>query len=86
MKNKITSYSQVQSAIEHAIFKLSNDEYTKRWGLEDLYRLSLRGSITHINYIFANCEKLIKYCERKARNYDDLRNYINKKTKQGKIA
>jgi hypothetical protein len=73
----MTNYDQLQYAIESSIFRCSDDDYAKRWGLMDLYKLSLRGSSAQIEYIMAHAEQLIKYCERKARNYAGLQKDIN---------
>jgi hypothetical protein len=73
------TYSAMQNRIEDEIRRLGADKFSTKWGLEDLYRLALRGSIAQTQYIDLNFDKLIKYCLRKPRSYDGLREYINKR-------
>ena len=53
--------------------------FTKVWGLHALLELGRRGSAAQSDYIFANADRLIKFCERKERSHGALLTHINKR-------
>ena len=78
-------YDKFNDALHEAICRLNWQQanegkrtYTKVWGLEWLSGLSIQGTLEQIEYILANYEKLIKFCERKERSRSCLILHINK--------
>jgi len=53
--------------------------FTKVWGLHALLELGRRGTAEQSAYIFANADRLIKFCERKERSHGALLTHINKR-------